>query len=399
MLLSWLCLAILILRAPLCTSDGTFGGHPLRFVETTQDFYSSAHCVGETFSSNVWMFRSCQFRNLCFDSETKEFFLIQSPEEQRLQKLLDRRQGNAFTVSTSIKTNSALSLGSLLTEKENSERWKWFPQVRNEIQSNGYYQIEALWVPFHSINPQNSRSVWFNEWIPIYTSLDIFGLFNQTLILTDFANTSNRQVQNSLAAAMGVNAVAAISDMSIQGITNPKSHIVCSKYGVAGIGNLSANTTHDEQPTRRDRNSKTMHKVALPIVIQNFRDFVLENLHLPLNSELALRGKHVVVTNDRILRPPPGINVRSLSATTDWKLQIEMISASSGMVVSCDQASFLAIFLPPGSILIMICDHSEEMDNFNLFARLGYLHTVLLDPAESDKVERLLLHHAESISS
>ena len=58
---------------------GTFNNLKVAYRGQNHTLHSSAECVGESFSSDSWMYRSCMYRNLCFNVESNEFVLFQSP--------------------------------------------------------------------------------------------------------------------------------------------------------------------------------------------------------------------------------------------------------------------------------------------------------------------------------
>jgi hypothetical protein len=84
---------ILPLRvSPKRTPNGTFNGYPVYPVyyhdlndNSTNDStkpYSLLHCLGENYQNGYsWRRRSCHFRFLCFDIDTKEFTIYPRPED------------------------------------------------------------------------------------------------------------------------------------------------------------------------------------------------------------------------------------------------------------------------------------------------------------------------------
>jgi hypothetical protein len=69
------------------------------------------HCVGENYQPDSWMYRSCQFRNLCWDTETHEFLLFPSPEELALLEQLERLSRPDLVTISSISSSSSNGRG------------------------------------------------------------------------------------------------------------------------------------------------------------------------------------------------------------------------------------------------------------------------------------------------
>lgn len=144
------------------------------------------HCVGENYQPNAWKQRSCRFHNLCFNTTSKEFVLFDSLREQKLAGYLHNRE--FLHVSSSIRRNNVtmqtMSLGSINLkwgDKENGiGRLRWFPNVQEPtIQS--YYSLPEwmIWIPFHSMNGANPGHLVWDDFLPIYTLLEMFQLLPQ----------------------------------------------------------------------------------------------------------------------------------------------------------------------------------------------------------------------------
>lgn len=128
--------------------DGTFNGINIYYKEETTD--STVSCVGENYQTDAWMFRSCQFRHLCFDIEEQEFVLFQSPEERQWMQ----HPRDDTLIGSSSHMNVTLALGGL-NPKWTKQAWpklEWFPKVIPHILTEGYYELSPhiSWVPFHS---------------------------------------------------------------------------------------------------------------------------------------------------------------------------------------------------------------------------------------------------------
>lgn len=128
--------------------DGTFNGINIYYKEEPTD--STVSCVGENYQTDAWIFRSCQFRHLCFDITEQEYVLFQSPEERQWMQ----HSRNDTLIGTSSNMNVTVALGGL-NPKWTKKAWpklEWFPKVVPDILTGGYYELSPhiSWVPFHS---------------------------------------------------------------------------------------------------------------------------------------------------------------------------------------------------------------------------------------------------------
>ena len=97
--------------------------------------YSSMHCIGETHdTANSWMYRSCSFRNLCFDTSKSDFVLLHNPSEIKLMK---NRFPQTF-ISTSMYEYNAtggVAIGGINPRwfgndfNQGIEKVRWFPRI------------------------------------------------------------------------------------------------------------------------------------------------------------------------------------------------------------------------------------------------------------------------------
>lgn len=226
------------------------------FLEPTSD----VRCIGrdllnpELNTNYSWMFRSCEFRKLCLDTESKEFILLDD------------------SMSGSSHEDQPLALGAI------NPRWsgrgkikgfhkvKWFPRrVSKDTIQGGYYELpdDVVMVPFHSMAAHNVGHLLWDDFYPIFTLLSLFG-YNpdpimgksyQYLMLRWFpekklyATCEIRPNKGQLCDAnfqrflplMGVNlnTFSTVKEVELTPSSQPlKSKYVCSKQAVAGLGML-----------------------------------------------------------------------------------------------------------------------------------------------------------------
>jgi hypothetical protein len=142
--------------------DGTFNNVPIVYVPPSKalDFHSTAHCIGETFTPMSWVYRSCAYQNLCYDTHRSEFVVFRS----KLQKSLDDELADASrsvnhtrveTISSALNTTVSLGGINVKWTKKDQASMEWSPIVRdyneNDIIKEGYYVLPlgTVLIPFH----------------------------------------------------------------------------------------------------------------------------------------------------------------------------------------------------------------------------------------------------------
>jgi hypothetical protein len=170
-------------------SIGTFNGYPIYYVDlqsstsnrtSTRTEHSTVHCASDNFQHDTaWIYRSCQFRRLCFDTNENDFVIFRSPHDVKVQEALAKykdgpppasssmfgRFSSLFT-STAVKDHTSTSLDESVALGGLNPKWtwdgmnrmKWFPKVviTDEIPEQ-YYELDpnVVWVPFHSFYAAN----------------------------------------------------------------------------------------------------------------------------------------------------------------------------------------------------------------------------------------------------
>ena len=300
------------------TADGTFNGYPIyklkhqptkqqqqqqqqqpgsnnnNKINAMEELYSQFQCVGETWQdaerhkrSNTyheqsWMFRSCRFQVMCYDTSTQDYVIYLDPEKHQdshkdhhyhhpgektndnasatnphpsphIQRILDKQKKQfqreqkqianekhdrttttdfkhpTFIDDTStvyrnhtivVNSKGEVSIGDTERGKHygvsigsvngkwglvDIQQLKWFPEVRwgpvpgtsdnmknkNENNSNKNtnsndknYEVYTLppsvaMIPFHSLSASNPGHLVWDDFLPIYTLLDMFGFLKK----------------------------------------------------------------------------------------------------------------------------------------------------------------------------------------------------------------------------
>jgi hypothetical protein len=254
----------------------SFLGVPVTYRNSTSSFESTVHCVGDNFDWNTsWMHRSCQFRNLCYNTESKEFLIFLSPEEIELQIMLNAvNKFDDETISVSSIARNRLSFGteklSLGALRDLSITDPWFPTIvtesrkRNHHLSNGFYQLSenALLVP---ILLSSKHSLAWEDFFSIYTVLSMYGFEDRRLTLMHQGNGSD--ISTTILSTFGIQS----SDVGQAHGSSPpsviheegehaRSNLVCGRQGVAG--------------------QVLTHHISHGATMYSFRDYIFRNMGL-----------------------------------------------------------------------------------------------------------------------
>lgn len=372
-------------------ADGSFNEIPVYYKDETLE-YSTIACVGDNFQSDAHMYRSCQFRHFCFDTEEKEFVIIQAPQERSWLSSLN----SSSLYTTAVDTNISVSLGgvNLKWGEEPFEKLRWFPKVR-QTPIAGYYQLpeDHVWIPYHSMAGFNAGHLVWDDFMPMYSLLSMFGLDrDRTPLLTryvlknrpmwatcdwnDDMKTKCKNLMPKFLPLMNVdpNTFSTTEDFRFQPTTAQRSKYVCASYGAAGIGMLNdhGKKTHGWQP----RDYETTHNMGRGASLYNFRNYMLNNLRIS-TSPLALKPpfsilfsvnssqswvrnlsfeQQIEAAEKQFSSNETRIHAHVLKTLSLTK-QVELTSKSAIFVTSAGGGAVTATFLPRGATLIIYYQH------------------------------------------
>jgi hypothetical protein len=175
--------------------------------------------------------------------------------------------------------------------KDGVPRMEWSPIILEHLPRSFYVLPEnVVLAPFHSLSGSNPGHLVWDDWLPIYTLLDMFQLLDKEPLLLrytlpgggrglwaacDWTNkhrsackkmhekfypmmNSNRQ---SMITSTNLTNVTMITTSS-EGSSTTKSSLICARHGVAGIGSLTdhgTKKTHGWSMTGKE-------KIELPCV-------------------------------------------------------------------------------------------------------------------------------------
>lgn len=426
-------------------TSGTFNNIDVVYRGPNRTLHSTAECIGESFSPNSWMYRSCLYRNLCFDMESNEFVLFQSPTNKLMEQSKD---SSAHFLSSSL--NTSVSLGGFVSNWGNgASRLEWSPKVLDpeKLVSRGCYELvgDTVMIPFHAIAPMNIGHFVWDSLLPIYTLLSMFGLAENKLVLLRyvlegkpllysceenhrFAQGCERNFQKLL-PLVGVtrSEFSSTLDPALSLTHKRKSNYVCFSHGAAGIGYLTDHGRASHGKLASDY--KGMHNYGRGPVLFGFRNFILRNMGMdlpdrgsPLASPIRITfSLHSSGRDHRNLDFASQISVlRGLAdhnivvesyqfSELTMEEEIEIIARSSILITVCGGGAVSSMFLPRGASLVMFyAEQKERVANAKLdfdymnnmgYVRAHWLSTKNMNAAPSlDAFVKLIQNELEVIS-
>lgn len=369
----------------------TFLGHSVTYHPAPPPDSSSAtavastvHCVGENYRPDAWMYRSCQFRNLCYDSTASEgeFLLFASAEEVAVLEQLQRLPHPEFVTISSISSGEkGLSLGSIHdpSAASSNNRSKWYPTVvtdpaqQKELLAQGYYQLPSDTVLFPMQPSTTAVQVW-DDVFAIYTVLSGFAWEDKKLALLVSVNENSAgdahdtSYWTQLGPALGISVSGDNNDgttgstLALQTVGAKKSSLVCAKYAAAGLGMIAATrlTAEDLSP----REQVLTHAVGRGGVYLGFRAFLLNKMDAGVFNEPSLDTVGLAIGTDAVREQVVAafqnlgeFRTQSLDPkTTDISQQAQFAATTKICIAEMADPStvlIVATFLPPSSVFLV----------------------------------------------
>ncbi|KAG7343206.1 DUF563 domain containing protein [Nitzschia inconspicua] len=409
--------------------DAFFNNVPV-FLQTDNNFHSNIHCVGSTpFEETSWIHRSCHYTHLCLDPTSHEFFVVQSSSSQQLQQqrpkgvmlstdLLERND-RADVIHPVNITSPAVALGGINPRwngtnfNQGVHKVRWAPKIRHDLPSS-YYLLDdnVVLLPFHSFAGHNVGHLLWDDFLPIFTLLQIFGFMDeksmayQILLLRDdtlpvlYASCEIRRNKHAgchdnfvkFLPVMGVDPKTFSTLTELQ-LDDGRGHSlvqpnvpICAKHAAAGIGLLTDHgwSDHGWEPAPTD----TVHNLGRGPQLFQFRNFMLQNMGLDIQPALQQSQFHILLnahsSRDRERDKTMQEQLQALTAafpTAKVSLvelkkyslldQLELVSQRTNIFIStCGGGSMSAFFLPRGAALILYYADQSGF-NFERFALTG----------------------------
>ena len=432
---------------------GTFNQYPIYL--SSAPFYSTAHCVGETHNpETAWMYRSCEFTNLCLDSRTLEFHLVESTVHREMHthrtpfSYVSTELLSSDTSSSGATTNLTLALGGINPRWEGKDfnqgidKVKWFPKVVSQVPSQYYVLDPAVTlVPFHSFAAHNVGHLLWDDFLPIYTLLSLFGrddlvasrqqqqqpqqtdasafsdddklLLLRVDTLPLLYGTCEMRRKKGKKCAENFEKFLPLLGVDPQTFTTLKTtnfrpllsdgangpSWICARKAMAGLGMLTDHGLKDHG-WRMPKETRQVQNTGKGALLYQFRNVMIHNLGLslvPLRGNTPLRIVFSVHSSGDPTRDvdfihqqnalkqvlPAGVAIQQVElANMKMIEQVELVVQTHVFISTCGGGSMTATFLPRGATLILYYDEQggyNFANNFNITGDPAFLDWDLMN--------------------
>lgn len=378
--------------------DGTYNGFDLFYVNAPPR--STVHCVGENFQNDrSWLFRSCEYKTLCFDIDRRDFVIyrdrpMQLPTEWWSSTQMDRNNTNVaggsqpktwFPVVAQEKTGLTTRIGRF--------------RPRSGQAPPSYYRFNATMLPFyrHPTSYRNPGHLQWDDFMALYTLLDIFDRVDDRLYLAQMRRPTTDEFQEPIPpfdiidrflALMGNHPynIDITKGYDLKLLNNEskfneegKDRVICADHGLTGSGLFSdhgENRWHGQWEADR----VLPHNIGRGGLFRRFRRFLMNNIGVSPDNKMERSPYKIIVAQssstkwDRANFTFAGemqalsvlgdrVNVQAVNMT-DMSLyeQIEMTSKAAVYVSVVGGGSSTAMFLPKGAHLIMFYRPTKYLD-------------------------------------
>lgn len=176
--------------------DGILNGNfPVYYHDLTKNTsfhtrpYSQIRCVGENYQRGVdennidkvaWMHKSCHFRFVCLNLTSHEFEVYPRPtlEQELKQFSKERPMVDVSASSILLEGRGGLSIGGIGNTPNGVGLLQWFPAIVVDGGSppERFYALEenVVLAPFHSMRGWDPSSVIWDDFLGIFTLLNMF---------------------------------------------------------------------------------------------------------------------------------------------------------------------------------------------------------------------------------
>eukprot|EP00977_Amphora_coffeiformis_P009804 scaffold2256_cov166-Amphora_coffeaeformis.AAC.9 len=367
----------------------TFNGIPVAFQAGVTPA-SWTRCIhDDPLDDSSWMSRSCIYHNLCLNVETKEYVVFSDDND------LDTNNATAVALGgiNPRWTNRGFNMGV----------WKvrWAPAKQQQT-IPGYYALpdDALWVPFHSLAAHNIGHLLWDDFYPIFSLIQLFGLQHTRLVLPlrhqianplyancDIRPNKRQQCKHNLdrfLPLLGVDpAHFSTTKQAVLKIPTRKrqSPYVCARQAVAGLGLLTDHGWYDHGWNGQGHRP---HNLARGPMFRAFGDFIVQHVLgeiSPLPPPTPLRVVFSTLSSRNVdrrldfavqlsyLRQSPVADHMKIDDYSLWELsledQIRLARETHIFVTSCGGGVMTATFLPPGAAMLVYYNPTGGYDYKN----------------------------------
>ena len=439
-------------------SEGSFNGYPISYYKTddnnNEQIFTQVHCIGESYQPDFflqteretydvsWQHRSCQFQFFCYDMDVQKYVIFQNPKEREtlsiFPKTADVQQtyitDRAPTNDESTPSSYGVSIGGINQKWTISGiiRLKWYPEIRTDLPKSFYsLPADVVMIPFHSLASFNPGHLVWDDFLPLFTLMNVFQLDNLRLLAMryilddderalwascDWRDDRRKDCQKMLekfGTLMVSNPDTVLPFTTSKEprfilddkAAKPKSNLICAKNGLAGLGSLTDHGTKKGHGWE-EQDYELVHNHGRGGQFWKFRNFMMKNLDVPVDdappsidpikivfsdnsSTSALRNynwdKYISALEETDLGPNVVIERYTFRKHT-LKEQVDIIRNAAIFVTAAGGGAVTATFLPRGATAIIFYgaravkkggkkENTPARLDFDYFNNMGYIRT------------------------
>ena len=370
--------------------DGSFHGIPMYY--TDKVLQSEVRCIGENFESTSWYYQSCQFRDMCYDLNTKEFVLYTDQ--------IPRERSDVY-ISTVPYNKTVAGGGQPAAWFLKVSRGKFFPTIRT-TPIRGYYQLTSniVWLPYFPQSACNPGHLVWDTFLPLFILMEIFDIADLQPLLFQMSHDANSYRRQQIDSAMcpdilekflplmGIFNLSSVSNntfLNVAFVGKSQSNLVCAPTSAVGVGMLTDHGLSQHGQMKEDYLKP--HNVGRALLLRRFRAFALRNANIPdigLHSTANYKtltitfntfssgaierttqfGKQMEAVQNAFHNKSFGINVKQVVLRElTLSEQISLCTQSAVFVTTGGGGTVTATFLPKGATLIIFY-HERDTDGF-----------------------------------
>eukprot|EP00518_Triparma_eleuthera_P008780 CAMPEP_0182478358 /NCGR_PEP_ID=MMETSP1319-20130603/32374_1 /TAXON_ID=172717 /ORGANISM="Bolidomonas pacifica, Strain RCC208" /LENGTH=529 /DNA_ID=CAMNT_0024679689 /DNA_START=240 /DNA_END=1829 /DNA_ORIENTATION=+ len=400
---------------------------------------SSAHCIGNTFTDNAWAHMSCEYRNLCWDRKKKDFLLYRSPEAKKTAERLEKAEHGLVDWGSSF--DSSVGVGGINPKwnwangKEGTyiDSLEWSPTVVDSPLPPHYRVTGSTVVPWHSMAAHNVGHLVWDDMLPIFTLLGMFGLEKEPIfpvryLLPDplWASCEFKQLAKCEANFAKFLPLLGLppskpptTETLFQSGAAPdgsdwESDFICWDRGVAGLGFLTdhGKKLHGWEP----KDFEDSFNIGRGKLLYDFRSFMIGNLGLEAeswggrdvkyvtfslhSSSSPLRDKDFkrqIQAAEEAFEGDDSVVVRSFQfSAMSLEEQVKVTVESTVLVTTVGGGAVTSMFLQKGAGLVLFFSNNPQMKtdyparlDWDYFNNAAYIRTSWFPIAHMDDEEDL----------
>jgi hypothetical protein len=281
-----------------------------------------------------WMTRSCHFQFLCLDTTLNDFVVFFPPS---VPKPPTPHHYHSSTIFTNSSATEGMSIGGINAKwgHEGIPFLKWFPRVSHDPPTQFYtLPSNVTLIPFHSLAAFNPGHLVWDDFLPIFTLLQIFGLVREESstptttaaipTLTDLLllryilpgreglwagcdwRPDRQEECHQMLSKFGPLMIHHVPALPLTTQNSTRLHVsvanqsnyICARNALAGLGSLTDHGT-TKLHGWEESDYESVHNAGRGGQLWRFRNFMLNNLGL-------LRKNHDGDdTNTAIINEPP----------------------------------------------------------------------------------------------